>query len=518
MNEGEANAADEAPTDAPADAPADNPPPPHPDADEFRRAARRALEWGIAYLDGLDDRPVQPRCEPGALLDTLPSTPPERAPDAPEQEWDAIFRDLDELITPALTHWQSPSFFAFFPCNHSAPAIIAELLSAMLNVNGMNWATAPALTELEIRMLDWMAHALALPDAFRSDSPEGGGVIQSTASDATLVALLAARHRARQRSPHDEQIDSKLCVYTSAQAHSSVVKSAMIAGLAHSPDDTRRVRQIRTDQHHAMCSAALRQAIDADRRAGLVPAFVCATLGTTSSGAVDPLPEIAGVIGQGDDRPWLHVDAAWAGAALVCPELHAHLAPGLDHADSLCVNPHKWLLTNFDCDLMWTRAKSHLIGALSIIPEYLRHESQQRGVTDFRDWQIPLGRRFRALKLWLLLRRFGVEGLRAHIRSHVRWASELESWVRADDRFELAAPRSLSLLCVRLRAGDDATRALLDRVNDSGPAYLSHTRLPDGDAGSRFVIRIAIGATRTKREHVQRLWSLLADEATRVLG
>lgn len=491
---------------------------PHPSTEELLRVGQRALEWGAAYLSEVEDRPVQSSVAPGALLEALPTSPPEQAPESPDAEWDGIFRDLEQLIEPGLTHWQSPSFFAFFPCNHSSPTIVAELLSAMLNVNGMNWATSPAVTELEIRMLDWMARAFGLPASFCSDSPSGGGVIQSTASDATLVALLAARHRARRIHASDDEVDAKLCVYTSTQAHSSVVKAAMIAGLARHPEDDRRVRLIGTDERHAMEAAALRESIRADRDAGLVPAFVSATIGTTSSGAIDPLDAIADTLGDGDDRAWLHADAAWAGAAMVCPELRGQLSPGLDRADSLCVNPHKWLLTNFDCDLMWTRSRADLIGALSITPEYLRHESQERGVVDYRDWQVPLGRRFRALKLWLLLRRYGVDGLRAHVRSGVSWAAQLEDWVRADARFEVAAPRALSLLCVRLRAGDDATQALLERVNASGRAFLSHTRLDTPGGEPRYVIRIAIGGTQTRREHVERLWSLLVSEADRVLG
>ncbi|MFI4898122.1 MAG: pyridoxal phosphate-dependent decarboxylase family protein [Phycisphaerales bacterium JB059] len=488
-----------------------------PPTGDLVESLTRAAEWGAAYLASLSQRPVQSRLEPGDLLDRLPATPPEHSPEHPQREWDAIYRDLDNLILPSLTHWQSPSFFAFFPCNQSAPTIVAELLSAILNVNGMNWATSPGVTELEIRTLDWMAHAMGLPDGFRSDAPDGGGVIQSTASDATLVALLAARQRARRLHPDDPDVDTRLCVYTSSQAHSSVVKAAMIAGLARAPDDDRRLRLIPTDPDLRMDVDALGRAMREDVDRGLLPAFIGATLGTTSSGAFDPLAPICDAADQAPVRPWVHVDAAWAGAALVCPELREPMRPGLERADSLCVNPHKWLLTNFDCDLMWTRSARDLVDALSITPEYLRHESQLAGAVDFRDWQVPLGRRFRSLKLWLLLRMFGIEGLRAHIRGGVRWAEELEGWVRADDRFEVAAPRSLSLLCVRLRAGDAPTKALLDRVNASGRAYLSHTTLPDGEGSARYVIRIAIGGTHTRREHVEGLWALLRDEADAVL-
>ncbi len=501
----------------------------------------RTLEWAAAYIDSLADRPVQGRIRPGDLLEALPPSAPVQPPADPGAELDAILRDLDELIAPGLVHWQSPSFFGFFPCNHSAPAILASLVSAGLNVNGMNWATSPAATELETRVLDWMAEAMGLPACFRADADNdgqgGGGVIQSTASDATLVAMLAARERARRLArdhnpdaPPRDVVRREYRVLTSDQAHSSVTKAAMIAGIASGPDDRRHVHLIATDAAGRMDVAHLQSELAemlenaASDPGEPRPIFVCATLGTTATGAVDNLAQIADTLDDTSRRVtgspwdgWLHVDAAWAGAALVCPE-HRAMIDGLERADSVCVNPHKWLLTNFDCDLFWTRARRDLTGALSLTPEYLRNEASDAGaVIDYRDWQVPLGRSFRSLKLWFVLRLIGLEGLRAHVRRHVALAQGLEARLRADDRFELAAPRSLSLVCFRLRAGEDATRALMDRVNASGRAFVSHARLPERGGGGLF-IRVAIGATLTGPEHVDALWTLLCAEAGAVLG
>jgi len=463
------------------------------DSAEFREAGHRLVDWIADYLETAGNRPVRAPVRPGALLDRLPENAPERGGGA--SEWDAILRDLDELIVPGLTHWQSPSFFAYFPCNGSGPAVLAELVSAGLGIQGMLWSTSPASTELEIRMLQWLGRLVGLPAAFL-DAP-GGGCIQGTASESTLVAMVAARRRA----PAPSQ---RIVAYASTQAHSSVLKAARIAGL-----DDAQLRWIGTDATHAMDPGALAKAVAEDEADGRVPFLVCATVGTTSSGAVDPLPAIRAAA----PRCWMHVDAAWAGSACVCEE-HRRILDGIEGADSIVLNPHKWLLTSFDCSAFWTRDRATLIDALSVTPEYLRNRASESGeVVDHRDWGIPLGRRFRALKLWFVMRRYGAEGLRAHIRRGVELARRFEEWVAADARFELAAPRSLALVCFRLRGSDEENRALLERVNASGEAFLTHTTLPDGAGGSRFVIRMAIGGTRTREEHVRRAWEALAREA-----
>ncbi|MEM1184782.1 MAG: pyridoxal-dependent decarboxylase [Planctomycetota bacterium] len=481
--------------------------PNHVNPEEFRRLAHRLIDEIADYYGALETNTVRPDARPGDLLAKLPPSPPDTASEA---EWDAIFDDLRELIIPSLTHWQHPGFFAYFPCNASGPAILAELLSAALNVNGMLWATSPAVTELETRMLDWCAELFGLPDEFRTQGDEPRGCIQGTASEATLVALLAARQRLRAKG-----IDGPLAIYTSTQAHSSVAKAAMIAGIASGPDDTKHVRLVDTDTDGAMNPEHLAWLIaeDAAGNARPTPAAVVATCGTTGLGAFDPIPAIADAI---KERAWLHIDAAWAGPAAACPE-HRAILDGVDRADSLCINPHKWMLTNFDCDLFWTTDPKTLVKALSITPEYLRNAATDTGVaTDYRDWGVPLGRRFRALKLWFVLRHYGVEGVRAHVRQHVEWAKWLESKLSTDPRFELAAPRSLSLVTFRRNAGDDATRELMERLNATGDFLLSHTthRI---DGTQRYVIRVAIGATTTERRHVEALWSAI-DDATLPTG
>lgn len=477
---------------------------------------RAALAWIADYLRTLESRPVRPATKPGDVRTALPAHAPEAG--AGDALWSALAADLDTLIAPHLTHWQHPGFFAYFPCNASVPAIVGDLLSAGLNVNGMLWATSPAATELEQRVLDWCAELFGLPEAFRWFDPSGtptsgGGVIQGTASEATLIALLAARHRARAQGIADDA----MTFYTSAEAHSSVVKAAMIAGHARDADDHRRLRLIATGPASAIDPTALAGAVTTDRAAGLHPTYIALTAGTTGLGAFDDVAavvhELAAAGISETDRPWLHLDAAWAGVAAVCDE-HRSVLAGATHADSLCINPHKWLLTNFDCDLFFTRLRAHVEGALSITPEYLRQPSgtDAPDIADLRDWQIPLGRRMRALKLWLVLRYYGAEGVRTHIRNHVTWATQLAERIEADPRFELVVPRSLSLVCLRATAGDDATRRLIDAVNARGRVFVSHTKAPAGIPGTpagAMVIRIAIGATLTEARHVDMLWDEL---------
>jgi aromatic-L-amino-acid decarboxylase len=400
---------------------------------------------------------------------------------------------------PGITHWQHPSFFAYFPANASGPAILGDLISSGLGVQGMLWATSPAATELETHVLDWLAELLDLPAAFRSDGP-GGGVIQHTASDAALVALVAALRRVSGgRSERDGVAAGDYTVYTSGQTHSSVEKACRVAGVGAGA-----LRKIDVDP--ATLAARpdhLRELVGADRAASRTPALIVASVGATGTGAIDPVTELAEI--AHDAGAWLHVDAAWAGVAAVAPELR-WLNAGLEHADSYATNPHKWLLTNFDCDAFWVADRDALVGALSILPEYLRNAATESGaVIDYRDWHVPLGRRFRALKLWAVLRWYGASGLREHIRKHVALAQEFASWVAADDRFELLAPHPLSLVTFRLRAGDEATLALMNRINASGDAYLTHTVV-----NGRAALRLAIGSPQTEPRHVQAVWRLLS--------
>jgi len=461
--------------------------------EEFRHFGHAAVDWVASYLERIEELPVLARTAPGQIRAALPA----RAPEQPEP-FEAILADLDRVILPGITHWQSPRFFAYFSANASPPAILGDLISAGLGVQGMLWATSPACTELETHVLDWLADALGLPEACTSRGP-GGGVIQDTASSATLCALLAARDRATAGAATAEGVSPGLTAYASTQAHSSVEKAVGIAGLGRS-----HLRLIAVDETYAMRPAALEDAMRADRAAGRVPCFVTATVGTTSSTAMDPLPAIAEICRRYD--AWLHVDAALAGNAAVCPEFR-HLQHGIEVADSYCVNPHKWLLTNFDCDAFYVADRGALIRALTILPEYLRNAATEAGaVIDYRDWQVPLGRRFRALKLWFVMRAYGLAGLRQHIRHHVALARRFAEWVRADPRFELAAPAPLNLVCFRLRGDDASNERLLARVNDSGRAYLTHTKL-----GGRYALRLAVGGTYTTAAHVEAVWARLQE-------
>jgi aromatic-L-amino-acid decarboxylase len=463
---------------------------PHWTPDEFRRHGHEVVEWVARYLETVEGRPVQSAVEPGWVREQLPSSPPT----APEDFAD-LLADLDRVIVPGTTHWQHPGWFAYFPTGASGPSVLADLVSSGLGVQGMLWATSPACTELEAHVLDWMAEALGLPDRFRSDGA-GGGVIEESASGATLCALLAARWRAAGDGPFD-----RLRAYTSTQAHSSIEKAVRVAGL-----HPEQLRTIEVDDDFALRPDRLAAAMAEDVAAGLVPCFVVANVGTTSSTAIDPVPAMAEVCEA--HGAWLHVDAAHAGSALVCPELR-WIAPGLERVDSFCMNPHKWLLTNFDCDCFWVADRAALIGALSVLPEYLRNAASESGaVIDYRDWQIPLGRRFRSLKLWFVLRSYGLDGLQQVVREHVALAQALAARVAAHPRLELVAPHPLNLVCFRHVDGDDATEALLAAVNGSGRVLLTHTRL-DG----RFVVRVAIGAQATEARHVDALWDLIAAAA-----
>ena len=461
--------------------------------EEFRRHGREVIDWIANYMERVEQFPVQARVKPGEIRGKLPADPPRQG-----EPFEAILRDLDEIILPGITHWQSPNFFGYFPSNNSGPSILGELLSAGLGVQGMLWATSPACTELETHVMDWVVTMLALPERFRSTS-DGGGVIQDSASSAVLCAILAARERATGWQGNLAGVDGSLVAYCSTQTHSSVEKGVRVAGLG-----SNQLRAIEVDQNFAMRPDRLAEAIAADRAAGRRPCFVCATVGTTSSTAVDPIPEIGRICRR--EGLWLHVDGALAGTAALCPEfrwLHA----GLDLADSYCFNPHKWMFTNFDCSCFFVANRADLIRTLSILPEYLKNQATESGaVIDYRDWQIPLGRRFRALKLWMVIRSFGIEQLQEKIRRHVALAREFAAWVEADERFELAAPVTLNLVCFRRRDGDAATQQILDRVNASGEALLTHTRL-----NGKLTIRMSIGQTNTQRRHVEHAWKQIAE-------
>jgi aromatic-L-amino-acid decarboxylase len=473
----------------------DNPRSHHMNIEDFRRNGREAIDWIADYHRNVESFPVLSRVRPGEIRAALPPDPP-----AEGEPFDAMLRDVEEIILPGLTHWQSPNFFAFFPSNTSGPSILGELLSAGLAVQGMMWTTSPACTELETHVLDWLVGMLGLPEKFLSTG-KGGGVIQDTASSASLCALLAARERATSGASNENGCDGRLTAYASTQAHSSIEKAVKVAGIGRA-----NLRAIEVDSNFAMRPDALAEAIARDRREGKVPCFVCATVGTTSSNAIDPVRAIGPICR--DAGVWLHVDAAMSGTAALCPEFR-WIQDGLEFADSYCFNPHKWMFTNFDCDCFYVADRAPLIEALSILPEYLRNQASASGaVIDYRDWHVQLGRRFRALKLWFVIRHYGVEGLRAEVRRHIDLGQTFARWVREDPRFELAAPAPLNLVCFRLRSGDEQNQALLDRLNASGDLYLTHTRL-DG----RLTLRMSIGQAHTEFRHVEKAWARIREEA-----
>jgi aromatic-L-amino-acid/L-tryptophan decarboxylase len=471
--------------------------------DEFRRQGHAAVEWVASYLERVDDLPVASTVRPGDVRARLPRELP-----AGGDSIDAILRDLDDIILPGITHWQSPNFFAYFPANTSGPAILGELLSAGLNVQGMLWATSPAATELEIHIMDWLAEMLDLPEAFRSTGT-GGGVIEGSASESSLCAIVAAREKATSYATNRTGFHESLVAYCSTQTHSSVEKGIRIAGIGSD-----KLRQIEVDDTFALRPDLLEAAIVADKAAGLHPFLVIATVGTTSSTAIDPLPAIGAICKR--HGLWLHVDAAYGGTAAVCPEFR-YINAGIELVDSYVFDPHKWMFGGIDSSCFFVADRDALTHALTILPEYLRNAATASGeVIDYRDWQIPLGHRFRSLKLWMMLRYYGVEGLRTAVRAHVALAREFLTWVQADDRFEVAAPAPLNLICFRYKglsqqpdaAGDAANQAIMDRVNASGRCFISHTKL-----AGRLTLRMCVGQEHTERRHVEQAWRLIQEAA-----
>jgi aromatic-L-amino-acid decarboxylase len=453
----------------------------------------RVADLVADYLEGVGDRPVVPAVSPGGVRRVLPASPPEEP-----EPIDTILDDYLRVIEPNVTHWNHPGFLAYFAITGSGPGILGETLAAALNVNAMLWRTSPAATELEERVCEWLGQMLGLPGELR-------GHINDTASSSSLVALAAARHRlpgldVRVKGLAGRPAAPPLVVYASDQAHSSIDKAAIVLGVGQE-----NVRRVASDEAFRLSVPALAEAIARDRAAGRLPMAVVATAGTTSTTSVDPIPEIADLCAR--EGIWLHVDAAYAGSAAVCPEYRERM-PGLGRADSLVVNPHKWMFTPVDCSVLFVRDPALLKDAFSLVPEYLRTDDGE--VTNLMDYGFQLGRRFRALKLWMVIRAFGVAGLRERIRAHCALARELADRLAADPRFELAAPVPFSTVCFRARAegtpeeGDRFNERLLARINAAGPVFLSHTVLRE-----RYTLRVAIGNLRTERARVEALWDLL---------
>jgi len=464
---------------------------------EFRAAMHRAADLAADYLEHVGEYPVLARTLPGAVRAALPVAPPERA-----EPMDAILADYKRIVEPNLTHWNHPGFMAYFGITGSGPGIVGETLAAALNVNAMLWRTSPAATELEELVADWMRQLVGLPEPFR-------GHINDTASVSSFIALAVARHRVpgleiRAKGLAGRPEVPALTVYCSDQAHSSIDKAVIALGLGHE-----NLRKIPVDDAFRMDVASLEAAIATDRAAGRLPIAVVATAGTTSTTSVDPLPAIADVARR--EGIWLHVDAAYAGNAAVCPEYRV-LLKGWERADSIVFNPHKWLFTPVDCSLLYLRDVELLRSAFSLVPEYLR--TPERGVTNLMDYGIQLGRRFRALKLWMVIRGFGAEGIRERIRLHCALGREFAEWVAREPGFEVVAPVPFSTVCFRAtprgspESQDAANERILARVNDSGHVFLSHTKLR-----GRVVLRLTVGNLRTTREHVERAWALIREAA-----
>ena len=457
------------------------------DPEAFRKEAHRIADWIADYFAAPDRYPVLARVRPGDIRRALPSSAPEHG-----ESFDAIFSDFERIIVPGITHWNHPGFFAYFAISGSAPGVLAEFLSAALNVQAMLWRTSPAATELEEVSLAWLRQLIGLPDSFE-------GVIYDTASITTLHALTAAREVAvpgvRTRGLAGRTDVTRLRVYCSEHAHSSVDKAVILLGLGHDA-----LRRIQADEEFRMRPEALAAAIDEDRRAGVTPMAVVATVGTTSTTSVDPVGAIAAICAR--ERIWLHVDAAYAGVAAIIPEYRSLLEDAAS-ADSVVLNPHKWLFTPFDLSVLYCRHMDTVRAAFALTPEYLK-TSESSDVRNLMDTGIQLGRRFRALKLWMVLRHFGAEGIRARLAEHIRLARLFAAWVDASDEFERTAPVPFSVVCFRARETDEFNAALLERLNASGEVFLSHTKL-----GDRYTLRLAIGNLHTTERHVGRAWELI---------
>lgn len=464
---------------------------------DFRAHAHELVDWMADYLEQVERLPVKPDVEPGTVLKQLPSAPPDDG-----EPFSAVFRDFREIILPGMTHWQHPSFFAYFPANSSPPSILAEMLTATLGAQCMSWATSPAATELEERVMEWLRTMIGLPSTFT-------GVIQDTASTATLCALLTARERRSAFRINERGFapEMRFTVYCSTEAHSSIEKAVKIAGFGRE-----YLRRIRVDDDYAMIPSALEEAVTRDLRLGYTPLCVVAAVGTTGSTGLDPLRPIAALCRK--HGIWLHVDAAYGGSALLLPEFR-WIADGLEAADSMVFNPHKWLLTNFDCSAYFVRDVEALVRTFEILPEYLKTPEGDR-VKNYRDWGIQLGRRFRALKLWFVIRTYGVHGLQQILRTQIAMARQLTERIRSTPGFQILAPVPLNVLCFRYApsgvtdpAALDALNArLMETLNHTGLLYLSHTRL-----AGRFTLRLVVGQTYVRQRHVDEAWERIVATA-----
>lgn len=472
-------------------------------ADEFRAFGKATVDYIADYLENIRERQVLPSVEPGYIREFVP----EEAPEEPEQ-WHDVLKDVERVVMPGVTHWHSPQFHAYYPTANSYPGIVGELLSAGIGCIGFSWMTSPACTELEVTMMDWLGKLIGLPEEFLncSDGP-GGGIIQGSASEASLVALLAAKEKSVQRVKNEQPelddgiIKSKLVAYTSDQSNSSVEKAGLLGSMI--------MRLLPTDENCSFRGSTLESAVIKDMEQGLVPCCVIATLGTTGTCAFDSLLELGPICMK--NNLWLHVDAAYAGAAFICPEFRHHMA-GVEYADSFNFNPHKWLLVNFDCSAMWVKNANDLVDAFSVERIYLAHQKQGLA-PDYRNWQIPLGRRFRSLKLWFVLRLYGASGLRTHIRKQVQLVQHFEKMLLEDPRFEVVTRAVMGLISFRLKGPDHLTKKLYEQLISAHKIYLTAAT-----HSGRFMIRFVVCSRFSEEKDINFAWQEICSKADAVMS
>lgn len=469
------------------------------DINKFRESAHQMVDWMANYLEKIEEYPVKSQVKPGEILNQLPLSAPENG-----EDFTAIFKDFEDIIMPGITHWQSPSFHAYFPGNSSFPSLLGEMLTSTLAAQCMIWETSPSAAELEERVLDWLKEAMKLPKDFK-------GVIQDTASTATLSAILTAREKVSNFQINNDGFENNgYRVYCSEETHSSIEKAVKVAGIGKS-----NLVKIKVDSNLCMNSNDLERAIIEDKAAGRIPVCVVASVGTTGTCAVDPLKEIAKITSSHDI--WLHVDAAFAGTAMLLPEC-SYMIDGLEYADSYVFNPHKWMMTNFDCTAYYVKDEEALIRTFEVLPEYLKTKTRGQ-VNDYRDWGIPLGRRFRALKLWFVIRSFGLEGIRDKIRGHIALTEKLESDISQSVDFEVLIPRSLNLVCFRYNPTieyseeslNQLNHKLVEHLNSTGKIYLTHTKI-----AGEYAIRMVIGQTNVNAAHIDSSWNLIQETARKM--
>lgn len=470
------------------------------DKQEFRKRAHQLVDWMADYLEEKEKYPVTPNTEPKTIYNQLPKNAPEKG-----ESFDQIFEDFEKIILPGMTHWQHPTFFGYFPANNSEPSILAEMLMSTLGAQCMSWLTSPAATELEERVCDWLRDAKGIDSSWK-------GVIHDTASTATLSAILTAREKASLYQINEKGFvgDKVFRVYSSSHVHSSIDKAIKIAGLG-----VQNLVRIPVNQEFAMIPEELEKAIVEDLKNGFYPLCVVSALGTTSSTAVDPINKISEITQK--HGLWHHIDAAFAGTALILPEYQC-LMQGHEKADSYVFNPHKWMFTNFDCTVLFLKEPQYLVNTFSLTPEYLKTQLDNE-VNNYRDWGIQLGRRFRALKLWFVMRTYGLEGIREKLRNHLKLAKTVEEWISKHESLEILAPVNFNTICFRYSQADLSVERLnvinekwMNEVNASGKAFFSHTKLE-----GKFVIRWVIGQTDVEQKHLESAWVLLKEKLQSIL-